>query len=297
MPITIRQIRYFMAAAENGKVAVAASVVGISASAITNAIQELEEHLGVVLFDRHRRGLELTFEGHRFLQHCHHIMAAVSAATHAVTQAHINFEGVIRLGVTTTVAGYFLAPLLARFSRSFPNIGVQCYQGERPEIEQKLVDDALDIGIILVSNMQNKRELTHHTLIKSKRRLWVTPGHELSKISPVTLQDIAQYPYVQLMIDEATKSHMRFWQKARCHPNVIFETDSIEAMRSFVAAGIGVTILSDLVYRPWSLEGERIDAIILKDEIPTMDVGLIWSKRKSLNIIETQFLEFSKLFY
>ena len=59
---------------------------------------------------------------------------------------------------------------------------------------------------------------------------------------------------------------------------MIFNTSSVEAVRSMVADGIGVTILSDMVYRPWSLEGQRIELRSIVDEIPTMDVGLAWNK-------------------
>jgi len=57
-------------------------------------------------------------------------------------------------------------------------------------------------------------------------------------------------------------------------PAVAFATSSVEAVRSMVAAGMGVTILSDMVYRPWSLEGQRIELHTLVDDIPIMDVGL-----------------------
>jgi DNA-binding transcriptional LysR family regulator len=57
---------------------------------------------------------------------------------------------------------------------------------------------------------------------------------------------------------------------------VALQSRSIEAVRSLVAAGQGVSILSDLVYRPWSLEGQRIARRPLGDEVPTMDIGLVW---------------------
>ena len=56
----------------------------------------------------------------------------------------------------------------------------------------------------------------------------------------------------------AEKSALRYWDRTPYRPNVIFRTLSVEGVRSMVAAGMGITILSDMVYRPWSLEGQRI---------------------------------------
>ena len=82
----------------------------------------------------------------------------------------------------------------------------------------------------------------------------------------------------------AERSAMRYWQSTPHVPNVIFRTLSVEAVRSMVATGMGITILSDMVYRPWSLEGHRIDLKTL-EVIGQIDAGkqpdgLAWAVRK-----------------
>ena len=62
-----------------------------------------------------------------------------------------------------------------------------------------------------------------------------------------------------------------------------------------VAAGMGVTILSDMVYRPWSLEGQRLERRLLEAEIPTMDVGLAWRRDAELSPAARAFREFMGL--
>src|SRR5689334_15078080 len=113
MSLNLRQIRYFVAAAEAGKVVAAASAVGISPSAITEAIQELEETVGTPLVTRHRDGIKVTYDGYVFLQHCRNILSALTAATSAVGQHRPRVAGPLSIGVTITVAGYFLAAPLA----------------------------------------------------------------------------------------------------------------------------------------------------------------------------------------
>src|SRR5215471_18317883 len=172
MSFNIRQIRYFVAAAEAGKVVAAASAVGISPSAITEAIQELEETVGTPLVTRHRDGIKVTYDGYVFLQHCRNILSALTAATAAVGQHRARVEGPLSIGVTITVAGYFLAAPLARFKRSFPDVQVTVHELDRGVIERQLVQGQLDLGILLVSNLEQRDALSTETLAKSRRRLW-----------------------------------------------------------------------------------------------------------------------------
>ena len=96
-------------------------------------------------------------------------------------------------------------------------------------------------------------------LIQSKRRLWLPVNHPLLQPKRVSLGDIAPAPYIMLTIDEADRTAMRYWETTRFRPTIVFRTSSVEAVRSMVATGAGVAILSDMVYRPWSLEGDRIE--------------------------------------
>jgi DNA-binding transcriptional LysR family regulator len=95
-----------------------------------------------------------------------------------------------------------------------------------------------------------------------------------------------------LTVDEADKTTMRYWRASGMKPKVIFRTSSVEAVRSMVANGGGVAILSDMVYRPWSLEGDRVEAHSLHDHVPSMDVGLVWRRGAELSQGAAAFAEF-----
>ncbi|MEZ5832802.1 MAG: LysR family transcriptional regulator [Dongiaceae bacterium] len=295
MSFNIRQIRYFVAAAEAGKIVAAASAVGISPSAITEAIQDLEETVGTRLVTRHRGGIKVTYDGYVFLQHCRNVLSALSAATVAVGANRKRVEGELTVGVTITVAGYFLAAPLARFRRSFPDVKVSVRELDRNVIEKQLVNGQLGLGILLVSNLKHVRELATETLAKSRRRLWTSTNHPLLTKPKVTLRDVAKEPYIQLTIDEAAKTTLTYWSKHNLAPDVVFRTDSVEAVRSLVATGAGVTILSDMVYRPWSLEGDKLESREVSAQIPTMDVGLAWSKSAELSSPARAFIEFCRM--
>jgi len=130
MSLSIRQIRYFLAVADAGKMSQAATTLGVSQSSITAAVKSLEAETGVPLLRRHRQGVALTREGYQFLRNARHVMSAVAEATHAVRASHPKISGRVTLGVTYTVVGYFLAPLLERFHRAFPDVEIRLFEQE-----------------------------------------------------------------------------------------------------------------------------------------------------------------------
>ena len=78
--MTLRQIRHFIAVAETGSISAAAQAVFISQSTLTLAIQQLEEEIGVSLFNRHAKGMSLTHQGHQFLRQAHLACGAMEQA-------------------------------------------------------------------------------------------------------------------------------------------------------------------------------------------------------------------------
>lgn len=292
MSVSLKQIRYFVAAAESGRISQAAVELNVSQSAVTAAIQQLEALVGTRLLDRTPTGVAVTLEGSRFLSQGRQILATVAEA---VRSAHVSADpiaGTVRIGVTYTVAGYFLPRHQMRFRASFPGVTVELFEAPRDVVEQALIDGALDIAVLLVSNLRNGGELASETLLRSSRRLWLAPDHPLTRAERVRLADVATYPYVMLTVDEAKHTAMRYWSMVALEPRVIFRTSSVEAVRSMVAGGMGITILSDLVYRPWSLEGQRLETRVVEDEVPSMDVGLAWRRDAVLSPAAAAFRDF-----
>lgn len=282
MALTLKQLRYFLAAAETGQISLAAMELNISQSAITTAIQGLEAQLGVRLLDRSPQGVVPTIEGARFLNHARNITAAAEDAERLPLGEGRRLTGRLRLGTTYTVAGYYMSRHYARFRRAYPDIAVEMVEWPRMAVEEGLATGSLDMAVMLVSNLTNRAGLEQETLMRSRRRLWLATDHPLLSADRITLADVAAQPYVMLTVDEAKDTAGRYWARAGLEPQVTFATSSVEAVRSMVASGMGVTILSDMVYRPWSLEGQRIELRSVVEEIPSMDVGLAWCKTRPL---------------
>lgn len=294
MSITLRQISYFVATAESGSVSAAAASVGISQSAITGSILALEEQTGAVLFERHSKGVSLTYQGHQFLRHARLIMAAVADARRAVAVRPRSVTGSLNLGVTSLVSGYFLADLLARFRRVFPNVQVQVVEDERSYIEHLLINGELHLALMLVSNLGDRDALDFETLVRSRNRVWSAPTHRFAELDVVSFADIAQEPLIALTIDEIPQITRSLWAARGIRPNIALNTASVEAVRSLVATGAGVAVLPDMAYRPWSLEGDRLEARPLEEELPTVDVGLVWRRGSKRQEAASIFLDLAR---
>lgn len=280
MTISLRQIRYFVATAELGQISQAAVDLSISQSAVTTAIKELERTVGVSLFLRTPHGMDLTSAGRQFLSHAYDILKKVDEATH-LNVVSSEIEGTLTVAATYTVIGYFLPLHIERLRRLFPKLEIQLFELNRESIEEGLLSNRYDMSVLLTSNILNPA-LVKEKVLSSTRRLWLPAQHHLLQAETVGLREIAEEPYIMLTVDEAAHSALKYWSASPYQPRVILRTSSVEATRSLVANGQGVAILSDMVHRPWSLEGRRIETVNISDPVPAMDVGLAWRRSMEL---------------
>ena len=282
MAFTLRQLQYFIAVAEEGTVSGAAQSLSISQSSVTEAIKELESDLGVALFERHRRGLSITHKGHQFYRHATRILADVQDARQSFAAESAAPPSHLSLGVTSLVAGYVLSDLLARFRRAYPGVSVSAIEDNGDYLEHLLIGGELDVAVMVISNLRDRNALQAEIFETSPYRLWLPLGHQLASAESIALEDIAKEPLIMLSVDETEQYTGKILSALGTKPQVAFRTRSVEAVRSLVATGAGVALLPDLVYRPWSLEGDRIESRDVSGALPVVQVGMVWRKGSSL---------------
>lgn len=277
----IRQLKYFIATAESGQVSRAAVALSVSQSSVTTAIRELETETGSQLFERSAHGMELTQPGRELLAVAYEILAKIDEARNLRQRASA-ITGTITVAATYTVIGYFLPYHLDRLRRLHPELTINLHELNREAIEEGLMSNRFDLAVLLTSNITTP-ELDTETLFRSTRRLWVANNHRFAKRRKVTMDEVACEDYIMLTVDEAAHSAMKYWAVQKAQPRITLRTSSIEAVRSMVANQQGVTILSDMVYRPWSLEGKRIQTLQPDYPVPSMDVGLAWRRNSEFS--------------
>jgi len=274
--MNLRQLKYFVATAETAQVSRAASALSISQSSVTTAIRELEASLGAALFVRMRHGMDLTDAGRELLASAYAILSKVEEAQ-TLRHRDTDASGTIRIAASYTVMGYFLPAHLDRLRRLHPDLDVQLHELNRDSIEEGLLSGQYDMAVMLTSNLTHPG-LESETLLRSARRVWCASGHPFAQRRNLSFEEIAGEDYILLTVDEAANTAMKYWHAHTSAPRVRLRTSSIEAVRSMVANDQGITILSDVVYRPWSLEGKRIATVVPDGLVPTMDIGLAWRR-------------------
>ncbi|WP_246082443.1 LysR substrate-binding domain-containing protein [Rubellimicrobium rubrum] len=294
MSFTLRQLRAFVAVAEAGSVSQAAQTLAISQSALSEAVRDLEADLGVTLFDRHARGLAVTQRGHLFLRHARTILAQVSASRRALLAEREALTGTLQLGVTSLMAGYVMSDLLSRFRRANPEVTVTAIEDSGDYLEHLLIGGELDAAVMVTGSLRNRAALMVEILEVSPFRLWLPAGHRLGSQDAIQLADLGPEPLIMLMVDEMEQETGNLLSALSPRPRVAFRTRSVEAVRSLVATGAGVALLPDLIYRPWSLEGDRIESRDVSGALPVVQVGIVWRRGAPLSAAAHDFIALSQ---
>lgn len=292
--VTLRQFRYFIGVAESSSVASAARMLNIAQSAVTRSILELEEELGVKLFERSSKGMLLTPDGHRFLASARRVLATVADATRLLRAQPQALSGSLSIGVTSLVAGYYLSELLMRFRRLCPDVTVQVVEEEPPFLEHLLINGEVDVAIMISNALSERQALVAETLTRSPNRVWLPSNHPLSGRDELSLTDCAGCEQIVLAAERIEEIMRAVWSRYGLKPRTVLKTSSLEAVRSLVGAGVGIAILPDFLYRPWTLDAEHVDVRKLRDELPTVDVGLVWRRGSAVKEAAGEFIEVAR---
>ncbi|HYF42256.1 MAG TPA: LysR family transcriptional regulator [Ramlibacter sp.] len=291
---TLKQFRYFLAVTETGSVAGAARMISIAQSAVTSAIQELEDTLGTRLFERTPRGMVLTQAGHRFQASARKVISAVAEAGMIDRGRAEALTGSLTIGVTSLVAGYYLADLFARFQRSHPSVRISVVEDTPQFLEHLLVNGEVDLAIMVSNALGDPQALVVELLTRSPNRVWLASSHPLAEQAELTLAQCAAVPQIVLEADRVEGVLRSVWSRFGLHPEVVMRTSSLEAVRSLVGVGAGITMLPDFLYRPWTLDADHIEVRNLRDAVPSIDVGLVWRRGTRIREVVSEFIEMAR---
>jgi DNA-binding transcriptional LysR family regulator len=294
--VTLRQFRYFVAVAELGSVASASRQLNIAQSAVTKAMMELEGEVGAALFERTSKGMVLTPQGHRFLASARKVLGAVTDAMHLPTESRHApaLAGRLMIGVSSLVAGYYLSDVLGRFRRACPAVEVALIEEQPAYLEHLLINGELDVALMVSNALSEPQALVAETLTRSRNRVWFSANHALAAHEEVGLADCARFEQVVLEADRIHDLMRGIWARHQLKPRTVLRTTSLEAVRSLVGAGGGVAVLPDFLYRPWTLDAEHVDARPLRDDVPTIDVGLVWRRGHALEPATAEFIQMAR---
>jgi DNA-binding transcriptional LysR family regulator len=269
-----RELRYFVAVAEELHFARAATRVGIEQSPLSKAITEFERHLGARLFVRTRRSTRLTYVGETLLPDARRILAQVDQAQRNVKAAASGRRGRLRIAICDGLAHPKIARLLAQSRAEDPEIEIQIMHSALPVQLTELCSGVLDIAFSL--SPRNDQQLESLPLWKDAAALVMPPDHPLAA-QPIVRQIDADIGPLILLGERlpAGMAPIDDWLlSAEQQPDSIEYVVSIELLLTLVTAGYGVGLISvaqaetirrpELVTRPLSVRGAAITTFLIR---------------------------------
>jgi DNA-binding transcriptional LysR family regulator len=190
----------------------------------------------------------LTQAGHRFQSSARKVISAVAEAGRIDRGEPEALTGSLTLGVTSLVAGYYLADLFARFQRSHPSVHLSVVEDSPPFLEHLLVNGEVDVAVMVSNALGDPQALVVELLTRSPNRVWLSSSHPLAERPELTLAECAAVPQVVLEADRVESVLRAVWARYGHHPDVVLRTSSLEAVRSLVGVGAGITMLPDFLY-------------------------------------------------
>jgi DNA-binding transcriptional LysR family regulator len=194
---TLRGILNFTRAAELGSFAAAARELDISAVAVSQNISRLEKNLGVRLFARSTRALELTPEGTAFLDQCKSPLAQLAAACKDISSDVLNASGKLRATVVSPLASLYLIPLLPKFFQRYPDIELEL---DLSEDSKSLIAKRFDVGIRV--GVLNDASFVARPLGPLRLLLCASPGYLEAHGTPAAAEDLAAHSLLRLQLND-----------------------------------------------------------------------------------------------
>ncbi len=267
----LRHLRYFEAVARHCHVTRAASELHIAQPALSKQISQLEQELGLALFDRVGRNVRLTEAGEALLPHARAVMAQVEASRAEMAERIGLRRGRATIGTTPTVGTQLLPKVLAAFNQRYPGIELRLHEAGVQTLLDLLETGLTDVAIVTLP--VEDAHLTVVPLFSEEMVVAVWRGHPLSALSSVQLRDLAKTAWVLSPENyELREATLVACQQAGFSPRVVLDGGEIDTLLRFVAAGLGVALVPRLAVQ----EVQDLVALRVADQVLQRSLGLVW---------------------
>lgn len=244
-----RQLRYFVAVAEELSFTKAAIRLHLSQPPLSQQIQSLEKDLGVVLLDRDKRNVALTEPGRIFLEQARQILAKADEARAHVVAAAAGYSGQLRLAYTVSVSFHPALPqTLLRYRRVAPNVRLQLSEMYTEPQFAALLAGQIDVGFVrdVPLHAQDARSLRLRVLDREPLLLALPSGHPLASRNSLRLIEVADDPFISQPREFAATlydSLVMLATKAGFEPLITLHAQQINGLLAMVAAGLGLALV------------------------------------------------------
>ncbi|ACU05946.1 LysR substrate-binding domain-containing protein [Pedobacter heparinus] len=271
----IRQINYFIKAAEMLHFTEAAAACFVTQSTLSQQIKQLEEELGMLLFDRVGKHVRLTEAGNVYLKHARQIVLDVKKSKQAILELNNLVTGDLKIGVTYAFSSMLL-PALAPFSSKYPGIKIVVEYGTAGELEHNLKQAELDVILAFHDQTDNDNvslEMEH--LFSSRISMVVSKKHPLAGLKKISLNELAK---VELILPSKGFSSRdllnELFRKRKLSPLIKIEMNDVHSLLSMVDEGNWATIINEKAILTW----ENLIAIPISGKEYYKQAFILWQK-------------------
>jgi DNA-binding transcriptional LysR family regulator len=283
----LRHLRYFVSVAEQGSVSSAARHVHVSQPALSRQIRDLENELGVQLFDRVGRRIELTADGEDLLRHSRDVLAQAESVRERARALAGGVVGVLRVGATAQTTQSILAGFLTSFRRLRPGVEVQLTEEGGVRLLDLVEEGVLHLAI---SAVLGRARLQSRPLFPIRVLAVVLPRPTWKHRRTIDVADLANEPLLLLRRDFGTR---RLFDAAcglaQIRPRIVMESADVHSLVALAEAGHGVAVVPSTVR--FVAQKVQVLPILQKRESLGTWGGVVWDPRRSLPIQAATFIE------
>src|SRR5437879_5142194 len=281
----LHQLRYFCAVVETGSFSRAAEQSHVSQPSLSQQILKLEDELGARLFDRLGRSVRLTGRGKTCLPRARAVLRELEAAKGDVDERKDSVGGSICIGVIPTIAPYLLPPHLTFFTRQFPQARLAVVEEITPVLLERLRASSVDIAILALPIRGNEFET--FPLLTERLFAALPKDHKLARHSSLSLKDLRTEPFLLLRDGHCFRdTAIAACDRARLHPQIVFESGQFSSLLSMVGAGMGVSIVPEMAIEKKS----PCRYIRIADDQAIRTIGAVLLRGRSLTRAHLAFL-------
>lgn len=269
---------------EVGSFTKAAEALGYTQSGISQMIASLEDELSIKLLYRSRTGVKLTLEGKDLFPFIQKTILDYQAMKEKANEIKGLDSGIIRMGTVSSITCHWMPNLIREFQEKYPNVQFLFHQGDYTSIQEWIKMGVVDFGFATPPAVTNMETI----VIKEGEMLAVLPkNHRLAKKDKIRLEEIKDEPFI--LLEEGHYSEpINAFHAEGLEPNLKYRLHDDYAIMTMVEAGLGVSILAELVLRR-----TNYDIVTLPIDPPvTRTVAIGYKDKNSLPIASKYFIDF-----
>lgn len=287
--LTLRQLRAFEAAAASLSFSRAAEQLSLTQPAISMQIRLLEDDVGLPLFRKQGRQLQLTDAGQELLRHARTVLAVIKLAEDSLTALQGSTRGQLHLGVVPT-ANYFAPLLMMAFRQRFPEVKLKLSVDRRDAILAMLNEHRIDVAI--AGYPPSEADVEAEAFARHPHCIVAAPGHPLVGKRSIAWEALRAEPFIFREPGSATRGFLEHLLQAQSlQVNVTMELSGNETIKQAVMAGMGISFMSAHAFQIERAAG-RMAVLDLVDMPKLLDWCLLHRRESVLSGVNAAFREF-----